>query len=310
MVSVDDTIQSSALLPRPTPDLCLGAQEEEWQAASAPSERLKLFHHMTAPDTLPATSLEYHPTKKSFPYLDDYDIVEDFVLHSADPKSTEALNLVCSFEEKWPTVPPIEILHGEPWEIWEKPIIRMNTRLTNNIEDALTNLSKAGCLVSESEKTFLSYIITHRLAWSASDPQHMEEPCFKYIQHSFRHLGHLYPILDDIWWPEVVESLPDGINPSFLLRVLLSNEQNYYVYLPEVDIMYKAGSTLEEVFQGLKEFKDQSIPEGGSWEYEEGPGWTGEGHYRHFQMWATAKDSSREWEPAWEVEPFIPPDAS
>lgn len=136
MESVDDIIQSSAPLPGPTPDLCLEAQEEDWQAASAPSERLKLFHHM------------------------------------------------------------------------------------------------------------------------------------------------------------------------------ISNEKNYYVYLPEVDVMYKAGSTLEEVFQGSKEYKDHSIPDDGSWEYEEGPGWTGEGHYRHFQMWATATDSSREWEPAWEVEPFISPDAS
>lgn len=101
MESVDDIIQSSAPLPGPTPDLCLEAQEEDWQAASAPSERLKLFHHM------------------------------------------------------------------------------------------------------------------------------------------------------------------------------ISNEKNYYVYLPEVDVMYKAGSTLEEVFQGSKEYKDHSIPDDGSWEYEEGPGWTG-----------------------------------
>jgi hypothetical protein len=134
----------------------------------------------------------------------------------------------------------------------------------------------------------------------------MDDPCFKYIQYSFRHLGHLYPILDDIWWPEVVEQLPRGINPDFVpLRILLSNGKNYYVYLPETDVMYKAGSTLEEVFLGLKEDKDRRTPGDDSWECEDGPDWP-DGHYMYFPGWTRAKDSLRRWKLAWDIEPFIP----
>jgi hypothetical protein len=79
--------------------------------------------------------------------------------------------------------------------------------------------------------------------------------------------------------------------------------------LSETDVMYKAGSTLEEVFLGLKEGKDQATPEDGLWECEAGPDWP-DGHYMYFPNWATEKDPSHNWEPAWEIEPFIPPNES
>jgi hypothetical protein len=303
MKLIDDA-QPSALLQGSTLYPCPMPQEDRKQATNRPSERLELLQHMISP----VTSVVLSPPcilKKSS-YLQDIRVIADFIHSNPDPKSDGVLKLILSLQKKWPTATPIEILYGEPWGFWKKPYIRQNTRLTNNVEDALTNLAQAGCVVSESEKTVLGHIITYISGWSASDPQHMGEPCFKFIQYIYRHLGHLYPILDDIWWPEVVENLPPGITPLFPLRILF-NGQNYYVCLPETCLMYKAGSTLEEVFLGLKAHKDTALPEDDSWECVDVPEWPDES-YNYFPEWATAKSSSRKWELAWEIEPFIPPD--
>jgi hypothetical protein len=104
----------------------------------------------------------------------------------------------------------------------------------------------------------------------------MSEPCFKYIQYRNRHLGHLYPILDNVWWPEDVEGIPPKVFPGTPSHFLFANDEYYFVYSFENHFLYKAGKTLEEVFVGLKEGKDIGLPDEGSWEYEDIPDYEGD----------------------------------
>jgi len=71
-------------------------------------------------------------------------------------------------------------------------------------------------------------------------------------------------------------------------------------------MLYKAGSTLEAVFMGLKEGRDKGTPEDGSWEYEESPDEEDIWPSRHFPEWILGP--SDKCVEAWPVEPFIPPD--
>jgi hypothetical protein len=57
-------------------------------------------------------------------------------------------------------------------------------------------------------------------------------------------------------WPEDVENIPITGLMNDPFRMLLAGKDYYYIYNPEHDFMYRAGQTLEEVYEGLKEDKD------------------------------------------------------
>lgn len=223
-------------------------------------------------------------------------------LETSSSISPEAIELLQTLQTDWPNVPPHEILLGEPWDI-HKPIIRTNTHLSNDFDAALINITNAGrIIISESEKGYLRFLLSHWRGWSATLPQHIEDPCFKCIQWRFRYLGHLYPILDNVWWPEEVELLPAGIVASTSSYFLLASAESYYVYIMEMDALFKAGNTLQEVFIGLKEHREQ--PRDDCWEYEESSEYEDD-YYRHFPQWHYRSDGVNELEG--KVEPFIPP---
>jgi hypothetical protein len=132
----------------------------------------------------------------------------------------------------------------------------------------------------------------------------MEEICFQFIQYRYRHLGYLHPILDYIMWPEEVEKIPISgwVDPNHF-RILFATKDYYYIYAPEDDLMYKAGRTLEEVFEGPQWGKDSR----GEivWECMERPAWCGK-FGAFFPTWSDDGHPGRRRLQE-EIEPFVPP---
>lgn len=139
---------------------------------------------------------------------------------------------------------------------------------------------------------------------SANDSAHMDEPSFQYIQYRFRHLRHLRPILNDIYWSDVVEKLPAEVPTCLNIahRVLLASKSRYYVYDTELDYLLDSGSTLEEVYRALLDGKDQK--KGGVSEWEKFDADPYSGHYKYFRLW----DFGFVRKMVWEVGLFLPPE--
>lgn len=211
-------------------------------------------------------------------------------IQTSNSADDEALELSRTLQTDWPHAPPHEILHGEPWD-FPRPVIRTNTHPTNDFGAALTNVTDTGRILSKLEQKHLQVLLSHWAGWSATDPQRKNDPCFKYIQWRFHRSGHLHPILDNVWWPEYVALLPDGISASLPSHYLLATSDFYYVYITEMDELYKAGRSLEDVFIGLKEGRDKGTPEVGSWECENLPDLEDD-WFRYFPNWGFRKGRS------------------
>ena len=53
-------------------------------------------------------------------------------------------------------------------------------------------------------------------------------------------------------WPEEISSLPSGYGPGVPIFMLFANNDYFFVYYYEFDELFRAGSTLEEVYSGLR----------------------------------------------------------
>jgi hypothetical protein len=240
-------------------------------------------------------------SSNSTSYLDELEDIGDLLDRSVDPSEVEAR--LRSFNQKWSDVPPVKIVSGEIWNC--APFLQYGVRFTNK-EHAINNLIASGMPISTNDEKFVEYLMNWIFYWSPSDPQHNDELGFQFLRWRFRHLGHLYPIFDNIMWPEVVAKIPltGHVNDPF--RMLLVGKDYYYIYNAESDIMFRAGKTLEEVYEGLKECKDGRSHEV-CWEVMQAdpPGWE---KWWGFPCWEEDEEGGR-----WVltngilVEPFVPP---
>jgi hypothetical protein len=62
------------------------------------------------------------------------------------------------------------------------------------------------------------------------------------------------PILDDMTYEEEVRWMPKYISCERVTTILLASKTRYYVYNVEDDYLLDAGSTLEEVCNGLRQY--------------------------------------------------------
>lgn len=225
-------------------------------------------------------------------------------VNSDPPDWKEVSSLLTSLETEWQHVPPHAILYEGRWE-YKKPILQTYTHLNIGLAAASRNVTKTGRLLSDSERYYLGLLLEYWGGWSATYAQHMEDPCFKYIQWSFRnHVGHLHPILDDMWYPEEVRLLPHGIAPDSPARFLLADDKMFYFYLPLEDELYKAGPTLEGVFNGLLADKKLVRPFYETWETVEVPEYEGPDPFYHFPEYNMTENGIELVGP---IKPFTPP---
>src|SRR5271155_1714052 len=69
-------------------------------------------------------------------------------------------------------------------------------------------------------------------------------------------------------WPEEAQYTPWGLEPGPPFHILLTSDLGYYFHRMDEAVLYEAGETLEEVFEGLKYFKytGPGDPENDEWE--------------------------------------------
>jgi hypothetical protein len=194
-----------------------------------------------------------------------------------------------------------------PWPR-EKPYFVKKSHLISNSENfhmAATNITKTGRILTSSDETYLQYILAHWFGWSATAPSHHNDSWVQYIKHQYSHIENLCPVLDSMTWPEEVEHYPSGLGPGHPGNFLLATKTAFYYYHYDPDYLMRAGTTLEEVYWGLREDK---------WRFEKQDRWhmesdNGEEYdvTDYFPIWCSRyRDGQMSSTLAFPIVPFIP----
>jgi hypothetical protein len=204
----------------------------------------------------------------------------------------------------WYPGPQINFSDG-PWPS-EKPYFVQKSHLTKepeNFQLAVANIIKAGHILASSDEEYLRYILCHRFGWSATTPAHHNDSWVQYIRHQYPHIENLYPILDDMTWLEEIEYFPSGLCPADPRCLLLATKTTFYLYHYDPEYLMRAGTTLEEVYWGLREEK-WIYGEPNQWEIESD---NGEDYnlMDYFPIWKTGYKEDQEWDLAYPIMPFI-----
>ena len=167
-----------------------------------------------------------------------------------DPSSQIVQDALHQVALSLPFHPTPQIKYGHPWN---RPFahVRVDMHLNATFRDALDNIAMP---ISDREKMFLHYLIQHIWGWSATPKQHRSASGFRYLSKVYPEVTGLRPVLDNVVWPEDAQYFPPslGIDNSYVL-VLFASESGYY-FMDDWGL-YQAGNTLEEVFEGIKEYK-------------------------------------------------------
>ena len=166
--------------------------------------------------------------------------------------------IVRIIREEYPVLPTSKIIYpGGVWPL-DKPHYIHKPHLTDepeSFEIALGNIAKTGKTLNSSEHIFLRYILDAPFAgWSGTLSTHHDDAWMQYLRNRFSLLD-LVPILDDMTWSEEVAMLPLGYNVTGPEFALLSDRTNFYFYEFDADGLWKAGTMIEDVFEGMKKRK-------------------------------------------------------
>jgi hypothetical protein len=162
--------------------------------------------------------------------------------------------------------PPAEIVTGEIWGV-ESDFLVVKTHLKSEFDDAVDRLMTHGKVMSADDRYYLRSILSHSCGWSPTATEHSQDPWMRYLQAEYAHLVNLQPILDSFTWQEELRALPDGWDPPGPWLFLLETSNSFYVYDFENRCMCLAGSSLKEVYIGLKEARYRGDKDG-DWDEE------------------------------------------
>ena len=97
---------------------------------------------------------------------------------------------------------------------------------------------------------------------------HRNTSGFRYLQKLYPQLHSLRPILDNGIWPEEAQYFPWILRPKLPFRIILTSDSGYYFHRMDKAVLYQAGNTLEEVFEGLKycKYLGPAEPNNDEWE--------------------------------------------
>jgi hypothetical protein len=184
----------------------------------------------------------------------------------AEPSSDMVQEALHTLTLSMPFFPPPQLIYGEPWGLSSSCIkTQVACHRNSTFEDALANFPTP--LSDLREQMFLRILLQHPCGWSATPSHHLLGPGFRWLNTIFHHLGGLHPILDAVIWPEDAVFLPttyDPNGPDFLL--LVSKARTYYIYNFWDSKLMEAGRNLEEVYNGMKEWKHNKLTSMGGWE--------------------------------------------
>lgn len=212
--------------------------------------------------------------------------------------------------EDFPMVPTPKILYpGGPWDV-QKPVYVHKTHLTHEPENftlALENIAKTGRALDPSGYVFLRHLLDHSFGWSATTPSHHEDSWVHYLRHQYM-IPDLVPILDDMTWAEDIQLLPPGYGAGRPWFELLADSKTFYVFDIESNALHRAGTTVEEVYWGMK--KGGWLPSNNPENYWVEMADTGEEYdfWDYFPLWDedVKEDGTSTFRLVFPLRPFVP----
>ena len=172
--------------------------------------------------------------------------------HPSTTAEVESTILALKITYPWIQAPLIILTDG-PW-LTDKPRYVHKSHIVaqdENYRIAVNNITRTGRDWEEGDEKYLRYLLCYPSGWCATFPSHHEDAWVQYIRHQFPHIENLCPILDDMTWPEEIGLLAGDYGPGFPSYQLLANATTFYFYNFDTGALFRAGNTLEEVYQGL-----------------------------------------------------------
>jgi hypothetical protein len=111
-------------------------------------------------------------------------------------------------------------------------------------------------------------LLTHMRVWSATKPKHMTDDGVRYVQR-YAMNPEMSPILHSIAFPEDVEWFDADYEPQHPSYFLFATPTQFYVYTAELDIIWRAGEMLAEVYEGLRDGRWAGLRKVDDWKQEE-----------------------------------------
>ena len=201
------------------------------------------------------------------------------LLETHDETSDPITSAVKELNSFFP-LPHVQLI---PQGVWPKEPtcrIRVQTHLKSTFADAVNLLKTAGRALSPADGKYLRLLLTHYCGWSATYPEHTDDPWVKFFQTRYPQLKGLVPILDSMTYLEELVDFPDGYNFRMPQFFLLATSDSYFVYdaTDGEDGLRTAGQTLEDVYNGLKDWRWADSSEE-PWGFVEEEEWLDPGRY-------------------------------
>ena len=182
------------------------------------------------------------------------------LLKTQKPSSKKVISALDTLRTMYP-VPHVEIVPKEIWPMdGDEPTIYVQNHVKSTLADAVALLEATGRRLSSKDENLLKLIITRPCAyWSVTYPSHMDDAWMKHFRLRYPHLKGLVPILDSVTYAEELKEFPYGYLPSEPNWFLLATPESYFIHLYYdfygADYLLRAGDTLEDVYEGLKNWR-------------------------------------------------------
>jgi len=156
--------------------------------------------------------------------------------------------------------PLVQVVPGDVWGGDAYVVIK--THLVCDFAAARHNAEAARQeRFTEDDLETLRLLLTHACGWSATYANHLADPWIRYLRAEFGNY-ELRPILDTLYYGEEIHQLPTGLVPGCPSMFLLGDVDSYFIYAFNNGELYKAGVSLKEVYDGLKDDKWHGNKEG------------------------------------------------
>jgi hypothetical protein len=173
------------------------------------------------------------------------------LLETQGPDARETTMMLEAMQNHYPR-PPTEIV---PPSNWGWAFLSQKTHLASDFAMALSNAETAtNTTLSAADQDTLRVLLTHWCRWSATYPSHAEDSWVRCLEAIYAK-DNLKPILDTLFYEEELSELPPELRPTPPSMFLLANSQSYFLFVLDDQTFCLAGSTLSEVYDGLRNYK-------------------------------------------------------
>jgi hypothetical protein len=158
----------------------------------------------------------------------------------------------------WSPRPPVQVIPKGVWPNESTSLDSIQTHLKSSFDDAVNLLKATGRELSVVDESYLRLLLTHTCGWSATYPDHADDSWVKFFHIRLPQLEGLAPILDSMTYREELPDFPEDYylpEPRFCL---LATSDRFFIWDASdwgQDGLFIAGATLEEVYNGLKDWR-------------------------------------------------------